>query len=69
MLVTVSDFVMTDGKSLEHNPVIPDEIVLPTPEDLATDRDPVLSRAAQLAGVDLSPEKAAELFPITWRRL
>jgi carboxyl-terminal processing protease len=66
--VTDSDLVMTDGKSLEKVGVTPDELVLPSGADLLANRDPVLSRAATLAGVALSPEKAGLLFPIKWKK-
>ncbi len=66
--ITNADIAMSDGKSLEHVGVIPDEVLLPTPKDLATNNDRVLSRAAQLAGFEISAEKAAKLFPIEWEK-
>jgi C-terminal processing protease CtpA/Prc len=66
--ITVADIIMTDGKSLEKNGVTPDEVLLPDAEDLASDRDPVLSRAAALCGVPLDPARAGALFPFEWKR-
>ena len=66
--VTDADIIMSDGKSLERLGVVPDEIRLPTNQDLAAKRDPVLAYAASLLGVTIPPEKAGALFPIEWRK-
>jgi hypothetical protein len=60
--VTIADTVMSDGKSLEKIGVEPDRVFLPSPFDLQAGRDPLLSYAAGLAGVTLTPEDAAKLF-------
>ena len=64
---TEADIIMPDGKSLEHVGVIPDELVLPTAEDMSTNRDPVLAFAAALVGINLDSKKAGELFPVEWK--
>jgi C-terminal processing protease CtpA/Prc len=65
--VTDADLIMKDGKSLERLGVTPDEKALPTAQDLASGRDPVLARAAQLVGLALDPIAAGKLFPFEWR--
>lgn len=65
--ITVSDLIMSDGKSLEKVGVIPDETKLPSGADLAANRDPVLAHALSLVGITMDPEKAGSLFPKEWR--
>lgn len=66
--VTDADVVMTDGKSLEHVGVSPDQLALPSAADMAAGRDPVLAQAASLVGVKLEPEKAGAFFPPKWKK-
>jgi C-terminal processing protease CtpA/Prc len=66
--ITNADVIMTDGKSLERVGVTPDELLLQTAADLAAGRDPVLARAAAIAGFELPPDKAGAMFPIEWRK-
>ena len=65
--VTHADVIMGDGKSLEHVGVTPDQLLLPTGQDMSQGLDPVLVHAASLVGVKLDPKKAGELFPVEWK--
>ena len=65
--VTNADLLMTDGKSLEGDGVIPDDVMLPTGEDLRALKDPVLARAVAAAGANLDPVEAGKLFPFKWK--
>jgi C-terminal processing protease CtpA/Prc len=65
--ITNADIIMSDGVSLEHTGVTPDEVKLPTGAEMRAQADPVLSYAASLAGVKLDPAQAGALFPIRWK--
>jgi C-terminal processing protease CtpA/Prc len=60
--VTMADIRMSDGRTLEHAGVTPDEIVLPTGDDLAAGRDPVLARAIAKLGGTITAEAAGKLL-------
>ena len=60
--ITTGDVRMSDGTSLEKVGVEPDEILLPSPADLAAGRDPVLAGAIAMAGGSITPEQAGKLF-------
>ena len=60
--VTVGDVRLSDGASLEKVGVQPDEIVLPSPADLAAGRDALLAYAIERAGGSMTPEQAGRLF-------
>lgn len=65
--VTDADIIMGDGKSLEGMGVSPDEVLLPTAEDLRSQKDPVLARAVAIAGGTLDPVDAGKMFPFKWK--
>lgn len=65
--ITNADVIMSDGKSLEHVGVVPDELVIATGEDLAKRRDPVLARGFEILGNGMTGEQAGEFFRYKWK--
>lgn len=66
--VTNADVIMSDDKSLEHAGVQPDEVIVPTGSDLANQRDPVLAKAVESLGGNLSPESAGKTNVYYWKK-
>jgi carboxyl-terminal processing protease len=64
--VSVRQVTMNDGKTLENEGVTPDDTVIPTADDLAAGRDPVLARAIGLAGTNITREEAGKVIPFEW---
>jgi carboxyl-terminal processing protease len=56
--IAVGRVVMADGLGLEGRGVLPDELCIPTGDDLRSGTDRCLNRALQLAGGDLSGQQA-----------
>jgi C-terminal processing protease CtpA/Prc len=63
--ITIADLIMTDGQSLEKTGVMPDIVIIPTAQDIASKRDIVLSRALGALGVEFTPEEAYAIFEHT----
>jgi len=41
---------------------------MPSPADMAAGSDPVISRAAALLEVEITPEQAGLFFPLEWEQ-
>jgi C-terminal processing protease CtpA/Prc len=69
MSMTNADVIMNDGKSLEHVGVTPQLLMIPTADDLALQRDPVLSTALGLFEQKVSSDQAGKFFPYKWKEI
>lgn len=65
--VTNADLLMSDGKSLEGSGVTPDQVLLPTGEDLRAGKDMVLARAVAAAGGTIDPVAAGNFTRFKWK--
>lgn len=66
--ITNADVIMSDGKSIEHVGVTPDELIVPTAADIAAGRDPVMARAIESLGGKVDPLAAGKWFPYYWKK-
>jgi C-terminal processing protease CtpA/Prc len=66
--VTVDDVIMNDEARLENVGVEPEFIIVPTAADLAAGRDPQMSKALALAGIQLDPVQAAKIYDKNFAR-
>lgn len=64
--ITHANLIMTDGHSLENAGVIPDELLIPTAQDLAEGNDSVLEKAVTEAGGTYDAKAAAKALPFLW---
>jgi hypothetical protein len=54
---------MSDGGHLERVGVSPNELLMPSSEDLAAGNDVVMARALTLAGMPTDAHKAGSIYP------
>jgi C-terminal processing protease CtpA/Prc len=66
--VTRASLAMPDGSTLEGVGVTPDDVVVPSAEEMASGQDPVLARAVVDLGGRLDAASAGKLFPRDWER-
>jgi hypothetical protein len=62
-----ADLLLSDGKSLQGSSVIPDQLSLPTAEDLRAGKDTVLARAIAEAGGNIDPVAAGKFTAFRWK--
>jgi hypothetical protein len=60
--VSVEDLIMNDESRLENTGVTPEWIVVPTGADLAAKRDPAMTKALALAGIQVDPGQAGKIY-------